>query len=154
MSDMSTPEYEQNSIIDRRALDGVRSRRVMAFLIDFAMISVLVVLAAVVLFFLSIITFGLGFLLYAILVPAVALIYTGATLSAPESATWGMRMMGLKLVLKDGGQPDFIYGAIHAVLFYFSTAILTPFVLIFSLINGEKRLLHDIILGGVVVRND
>lgn len=143
-----------NGSVARRALDGVRSRRILAFLIDFCFVAIWTVIAAVIVFFLGILTFGLGWLLYAILVPAVALIYTGATLSAPSAATWGMRMMGLRMQLKTGERPDFVIGAFHSVLFYLSITILTPFVLLFSLINVEKRCLHDIVLGSVIVRDD
>lgn len=145
--------YEDDAV-DYRALQGVRTRRIFAFLFDFAVISLLSVLGAVFVFFLGILTFGLAFGLYAILVPAIALVYSGTTLSAPEHATIGMRITGLTMRMKGGGAPDFITGAIHAVLFYLSVSILTPFVLLFALINGEKRLLHDILLGTVVIRAD
>lgn len=154
MNDAAGQSVDADHTIGYRELDGVRTRRIIAFIIDFATISLLSLVGAVVVFFLGILTFGLAFLLYAILVPAIALLYSGSTLSAPQAATIGMRMTGLTMRLKSGGRPDFIMGAIHAVLFYASVALLTPFVLLFALINGEKRLLHDMALGSIIVRND
>ena len=154
MDTMSSQPRYPSDMTDPRLLDGVRTRRIIAFLIDIAMITALVVVGAIVVFFLGIITFGLGFLFYSLLVPAVALIYNGMTLSSPSSATIGMRMTGIKMTLKTGDRPDFITGAIHALLFYVSVSILTPFIVLFSLINVEKRLLHDILIGAVIVRAD
>ncbi|MEM6616058.1 MAG: RDD family protein, partial [Pseudomonadota bacterium] len=102
--------------------------------------------------FFGIITCGLGFALYAIFIPATALVYNALTLGGTAAATWGMQLTGLRLIRKDGSAPDLMYGGLHAFLYYLSVAILTPFVALFSFINQEKRLLHDMILGGVVVR--
>jgi uncharacterized RDD family membrane protein YckC len=62
-----------------------------------------------------------------------------------------MRAMGLTMRMMDGRRPDMLIAAIHALLFWFSVTLLTPLVLIVSLLNIEKRLLHDIILGTVVL---
>jgi uncharacterized RDD family membrane protein YckC len=37
------------------------------------------------------------------------------------------------------------------VLFYASVALLTPLVLLVSLFTDRKRLLHDLLLGSVIV---
>ena len=68
-------EITQSRLDDVRAYDGVRTRRVFAFLIDYLIVGLLVVLAAVLVAFIGILTLGLGWLLYGILVPLVALIY-------------------------------------------------------------------------------
>ena len=49
---------------DWRAYSGVLSRRVFAFLIDYAIVLLLCIPAAVIVFFLGVITLGLGFFLY------------------------------------------------------------------------------------------
>jgi uncharacterized RDD family membrane protein YckC len=41
----------------------------------------------------------------------------------------------------------------HAVLFWLSISILTPFVVLVGLFNSRRRLLHDFVLGTVVVNN-
>jgi len=41
----------------------------------------------------------------------------------------------------------------HAVLFWVSVSFLTPLILLIGLFNGRRRLLHDIILGTVVINS-
>ena len=56
------------------AVSGIRTRRIIAFLIDAVIIAMLTFAVGVVVFFLGIVTLGLGWLLYPILWPAVALV--------------------------------------------------------------------------------
>jgi len=46
-----------------------------------------------------------------------------------------------------------VLGATHAVLFWVSISFLTPLVLLVGLFNGRRRLLHDIVLGTVVINS-
>jgi uncharacterized RDD family membrane protein YckC len=46
-----------------------------------------------------------------------------------------------------------VLGAMHAVLFWISVSMLTPLVLLIGLFNSRRRLLHDIILGTVVINS-
>ncbi len=88
--------------------EGVLSRRVIAFLIDFLVISIPVVLAAMFIFAFGIVTLGLGFMLYWLLSPAAviwALVYFGLTLGGERSATIGMRVMDLEMRTWYGGRP-------------------------------------------------
>ena len=132
-------------------LSSVRTNRVFAFLVDALLIGALTLLSCVLVFFLGIFTLGLGWLLFPILWPAVALVYVAVTLGGVTSATPGMRAMGLTMRMNDGRRPDMLIAAIHALLFWFSVSLLTPLVLIVSLLNSDKRLLHDIILSTIVI---
>jgi uncharacterized RDD family membrane protein YckC len=138
-------------LMDSRLYSGVRTQRIFGFLVDVVVLAVLTFLAGVVVFFLGILTLGVGWMLYLILWPAVALIYTAFTLGGPNSATPGMRMFGLEMRMLDGSRMTPVLAALHAVLFYASISLLTPLVLLVALISDRKRLLHDIILGTVVV---
>ncbi|MBO6756037.1 MAG: RDD family protein [Roseibium sp.] len=133
---------------------GVRSRRIFAFFIDVIAIALLFGAAAVVVFFLGIFTLGLAWLFYAFLWQAVALLYVAFTLGGPAAATPGMRAMGLEMRLWYGAKPYPLLAAMHALLFWFSVALLTPLVLLVSLFSDRKRLLHDIVLGTVVVNSE
>ena len=136
--------------------DGVLSRRVVAFVIDFLIIAVPVLLAAMFIFAFGIVTLGLGFALYWLLPAATviwALFYFGATLGSPASATIGMRVMDLEMRTWYGAPAYFVLGAVHVVLFWITVSALTPFVLLVAFFNRRKRLLHDILLGTVVVNN-
>lgn len=137
---------------DWRYFDGVRTKRILAFLIDYLMVGVLVAVSAVIIFFIGFITLGAGWLLYAILVPLVALSYVSWTMSGPRQATWGMQMMGIKLARYDGQSIDWMTALVHAVLFWATTVIFAP-LLLAPLFLEHKRTLHDLAMGTVVVRS-
>src|SRR5512146_1917616 len=136
--------------------EGVLARRVVAFVIDFIIIAVPVTLAAMFIFAFGIVTLGLGFALYWLLSPATviwALLYFGGTLGGPNSATIGMRVMDLEMRTWYGAPAYFVLGAVHAIAFWFTVSFFTPFVLLVCFFNQRRRLLHDIILGTVVINN-
>ncbi|MGA7390702.1 MAG: RDD family protein [Pseudolabrys sp.] len=136
--------------------DGVLARRVVAFVIDFLVIAVPVVLAAMFIFAFGIVTLGLGFALYWLLPSATvvwAIVYFGATLGGPASATVGMRVMDLEMRTWYGAPAYFVLGAVHAIAFWFTVTFFTPFVLLVAFFNERCRLLHDIILGTVIINN-
>ncbi len=135
---------------------GVLTRRVFAFLIDLVVLAIPVILAYVFIAVFGLITLGLGWLLFWLVWPASviwAVIYYGASLGGPHSATMGMRVMDLELRTWYGAPSYFVLGATHAVLFWVSISFLTPLVLLIGLFNGRRRLLHDIVLGTVVINS-
>ncbi|QRM54938.1 RDD family protein [Sinorhizobium sp. BG8] len=137
---------------DWRAYRGVLSRRIFAFLLDYAIIALLWVPAAVVVFFLGILTLGLGFFLYPALFAIVAMLYFGLTVGGANQASVGMNVMGLALARTDGRPIDFLTAIVHLVLFWIGNAVLTPFVMLIGLFTDRGRLLHDLLLGTVMVR--
>ncbi len=135
---------------------GVLTRRAIAFLIDLVVLSVPVILACLFIAVFGVVTLGLGWVLFWLVSPASviwALLYYGATLGGPNSATIGMRMMDLELRTWYGAPGYFVLGAMHAVCFWISVSVLSPLVLLVGLFNGRRRLLHDIVLGTVVINN-
>lgn len=139
---------------DWRVYEGVRSRRVFAFLVDYLIIGLLLIPFAILVFLLGILTLGLGWALFGILGPAVALIYVWNTLGGASQATLGMQMMGIRLERLDGQRVDGLLAVVHTVLFWAGNAILTPLILLASLFLDRKRTLHDLLLGTVVTRSD
>jgi uncharacterized RDD family membrane protein YckC len=136
---------------------GVLSRRVFAFLIDLVLLSIPVVLAVAFIAVFGVVTLGLGWTLFWLVSPASviwALIYYGASLGGPRSATVGMRVMGLEMRIWYGEPSYFVLGAVHAVLFWVSITMLSPLVLLVGLFNARRRLLHDIVLGTVVINSE
>ncbi|HTZ67946.1 MAG TPA: RDD family protein [Roseiarcus sp.] len=136
------------SVMRADALAGVRTRRVMAVCVDFVLVSLLVTvvwLGALVL------TLGLALFFLPPLWPIVAFFYNGLAVSGRHMATPGMRLMDLEMRMnEDGARVPFINAAVQAVLFYVSWCF--PPVFLVSLIDAEKRCLHDIIAGVVIVR--
>jgi uncharacterized RDD family membrane protein YckC len=136
--------------------EGVLSRRLLAFFIDVLIIAVPVMAAAIFIFLFGILTLGLGWMLFWLLSPASviwALAYYGMTMGSATSATIGMRAMGLEIRTWYGAPAYFLLGAVHAVVYWVSVSVLTPFILLVGLFNARRRLLHDILVGTVLINN-
>jgi uncharacterized RDD family membrane protein YckC len=135
---------------------GLLMRRTFAFLIDLVVLSVPVILGYIFIAVFGLITLGLGWMLFWLAWPATviwAVIYYGASMGGPHSATMGMRVMDLELRTWYGAPGYFVLGAAHAVLFWVSVSVLSPLVLLVGLFNGRRRLLHDVVLGTVVINS-
>jgi uncharacterized RDD family membrane protein YckC len=133
-------------IYNDRAYDGVLSRRIFAFLIDYVVMGIAVVVLAFFIGILGVLTFGLAWLLYAVLVPIVVVPYVAFSLGGRDQATPGMKAMDLKIVKDDGTKVDSLIATVHLVLFWVFNTVLTPFILLLTLFTGRKRALHDILL--------
>ncbi|HSM19007.1 MAG TPA: RDD family protein [Hyphomicrobiales bacterium] len=131
--------------------DGVLGRRVVAFLVDAVIILAMTLAGWLLLLVLGILTLGLAWLLMGLVFPVVALGYVGLTLGGPVSATIGMRMVGVQMRTWYGAPMYFVLAVAHAVLFWFSISILTPFILLVGLFNDRRRLAHDFVVGTVVI---
>ena len=145
-------EIITNRLDDIRAYEGVRTRRVIAVLIDYVIVALLTIPFAIVVFLLGLLTLGLGWALFSFLVPAVAVLYIWNTLGSADQATTGMKMMGVRLDRLDGRPIDGLTAVVHSVLFWAGNVILTPLVLLVTLFSDRKRTLHDLLLGTVVSR--
>lgn len=149
------PRPASFALDDPQALDGVLSRRVFAFLIDYVLIAGITVALALLVAVLGILTLGLGWLLFFIWGPIVVLIalaYIWQTLGGPNQATLGMQMMGVKLMRLDGARIDGMTAVIHSMLFWAGNVVLTPLILLATWFTDYKRTVHDLLLGTVVVR--
>jgi uncharacterized RDD family membrane protein YckC len=155
---MSTPvldgEVLASRLDDMRVYEGVRTRRILAFIVDYLLVALLTIPFAIIVFLLGIITLGLGWVLFSILFPAVALAYIWSTLGGKEQATVGMRMMNIRLERLDGRPVDGLLAIVHSVLFWAGNVLLTPLILLASLFLDRKRTVHDLLLGTVVARTD
>jgi len=155
-SDGGVPPHAFDPWLQPELFRGVLTRRVFAFLIDIVVLAIPVVLACLFIAVFGVVTLGLGWALFWLVSPASviwALIYYGASLGGPHSATLGMRVMDLELRTWYGAPSYFVLGAMHAVLFWISVSVLSPLVLLVGLFNGRRRLLHDILLGTVVINS-
>jgi len=137
--------------------EDVPARRVIAFLIDFFILAVPLFFLGIFIFVFGVFTLGLGFLLYG-LMPIIATIwalaYYGLTLGGPRSATIGMRVMDIEMRTWYGAPAYFVLGAVHAIAFWISISVLTPLVLIVCFFNERRRLLHDMVVGTIVINNE
>ena len=144
---MTQPEYFQ----------GVLSRRILAFCIDAVIITAPIVFLAMAIFLFGIVTLSLGWMLFPVLGPAFviwAIWYNAMTLGSPASATLGMRAMDIEMRTVYGAPAYALLGAVHAVGYWVSVSMLTPFILLIALFNGRRRQLHDMLVGVVIVNNE
>ena len=136
--------------------EGVLPRRLLAFVIDVAIIFAGAALAAVIIILLGLVTLGLGWWLLALLYPGTvvwALVYYGYTLGSPASATIGMRAMEIEMRTWYGAPAYFVLGAVHAVVYWISVSVLTPFIVLVGFFNARRRLLHDMLVGTILINS-
>jgi len=136
--------------------EGVLSRRLIAFFIDVVILSVPIILAAFFILLLGIVTIGLGWFLFFLLSPAAAIwaiCYYAVTFGSAASATIGMRIMDLEMRTWYGAPSYALLGAVHAIVFWVSVSCLTMLILLVGFFNARHRLLHDMLVGTVVINN-
>ena len=137
------PPHAFDPVSQPELFRGVLMRRFFAFLIDLLVISIPVILGYLFIAVFGLITLGLGWVLFWLAWPASvlwAILYFGASLGGPHSATLGMRLMDLELRTWYGTPGYFVLGAAHALVFWMSISFLTPLVLLVGLFNGRRRL--------------
>ena len=142
-TDIASPAGRE---VDAPRLSGVRTARVIGFLVDYAVIGIVAGIISAVLF---VLTLGLASPLVAFVFPAIALVYLAVTLGGERQATWGMRMTGVRIFKLEGGRVDPFLAMLHGVLFWF----LGWWSLPTTFFSSKKRLLHDIVLGTYVARD-
>ncbi len=145
----SPPQAGYYPVLPPQALMGVRTRRIVAVLLDLIFVGGL---SLVIWFTLAVATLGLSVILLPSLPPIIAFLYNGMTVSGSKMGTWGMRAMDLEVRTTTGQPVPFLNAAFHSVLFWLSWYLTGGLVLLTSLITADKRCLHDILAGVIVVR--
>jgi uncharacterized RDD family membrane protein YckC len=135
------------------SFDGVLWKRVFAYWIDVVMILLILGVLSIPAMFLGILSFGLLWGPAMLLFAFVPLLYHTALIGGPRSATIGMRIMGVKVRVRDGGQPDYLRAVALTFLFYLSVMLTQWLILLVTLFNREKRTVHDMICDTVVVND-
>ena len=134
--------HAYDPVLNWDLFDGVLPRRLLAFAIDAAIIFAAAALATVVIIVFGFVTLGLGWWLFTLLYPGTviwALIYYGSTLGSPASATIGMRVMDIEMRTWYGAPAYFVLGAVHAVVYWISVSVLTPFIVLVGFFNARRR---------------
>ncbi|WP_196259037.1 RDD family protein [Pelagibacterium limicola] len=132
--------------------DSILSRRVFAFIIDCIVMMILIAAVSIAAAVLGILTLGLAWLAFPLIVPVVFVAYYAVTLGSPSRATLGMRAMDIVLTPTRDVPLDGWMAMLHVVAFWATCSILTPFILAVGLITNRRQLLHDILLGVLMVR--
>jgi uncharacterized RDD family membrane protein YckC len=133
--------------------DGITIRRVAAFILDWAIIGMLLIVLHMVAGMLTILTFGLLAFLHILLLPIiVALVYQTVQFAAPGAGTLGMRLFGLRAWSLLGGRPTTAQSVIHAFCLYGSFAVTAGLIMLVALFDGRRRTLHDMLSGIILLR--
>jgi uncharacterized RDD family membrane protein YckC len=137
--------------------EGVLARRVVAFCIDVVLIATPALFVALFILVFGIFTLGLGWFFFILYWPGVviwALVYYAIGFGSPASATIGMRVMDLEMRTWYGAPAYALLGAVHAIVFWITVSALTPLVLLVAFFNARRRLLHDMVVGTIVINNE
>jgi uncharacterized RDD family membrane protein YckC len=148
--------HAYDPVANPELFEGVLARRCIAFVIDVVIIAIPVVFAAAFIFIVGLLTLGLGWFLYWLLSPAAviwAICYYGLTFGSPSSATIGMRVMDIEMRTWYGAPAYFVLGAVHAIVYWITISFLTPLILLVALFNQRLRLLHDMLVGTIVINS-
>jgi len=146
--------HAYDPVANPELFEGVLVRRSIAFLIDVVIIAIPALLAALFIFVFGLITLGLGWVLFKLLWPATviwAVVYYGLTFGSAASATIGMRIMDLEMRTWYGAPAYFVLGAVHGALYWVTISFLTPLILLVAFFNERRRLLHDMLVGTIVI---
>ncbi|MEM6547629.1 MAG: RDD family protein [Pseudomonadota bacterium] len=137
---------------DAQFYDGVPLRRIAAFVVDTAVVTVLSLGVLLVGLIIGLVTLGLGVVVAIPVLAAIGFLYRWTMLSG-HSATLGMLLLGLEVRRSDGEQLDQTTAFVHAA--GFTGCLYIPVLLIGGwlsvLLTAERRMLHDLPLGTVVI---
>lgn len=132
--------------------DGVLTRRVLAWLVDVVVLGILLVIAAIIGGIAGFFTWGAAWAALLLVLPAIVLVYYAATLGSPKRATLGMQAMDIVLTPTRDRPLDGPSAILHALLFWASFWISWPVSLLCALFTPRRQMIHDLVLGVLMVR--
>lgn len=138
---------------DDMLTDGVLGRRIMAWLIDAALMGVAMAAWFGFATGFTVLTLGFGVGVYGML-PAIPLAYTWIAVASPLSATPGQALLGLVMVDDNSFARPSVAQALIWIVGYWLTLGLLCLLFFLAIFTRRKRCLHDILAGVVVVRRD
>ena len=127
-------------------------RRVFAYLIDIVLIGLAALLLALCGIVLGFVTFGLAWLSMPLVLPLAIIGYYALTLGSSHRATVGMSLMDIVLTPARGTPLDGWKVLLHPLLFWLTIWISWPVSLLFALFTPRQQMLHDLVLGTLMVR--
>ncbi len=137
--------------IDRDNLfDGVMGRRIFAFLIDLAIIGV--ILAAI--WGLIFVTLFLLLPVLGPIMPLVPVAYHTVMIGGRRSATIGMQLLNIEVRTQSGQRPGLLQAFAMSALFYLSVTVTSMLILLVALFNDRRHCAHDYLSGTVVINTD
>ena len=138
----SSPELFENLLM----------RRVAAFFIDTFVLTLIVSVISIIGLVMGLFTFGVSWLALLVVLPLSIVAYYGATLGSEKRATIGMSVMDLVLTPARGGPMNGWAAFAHPLVFWITSWILPPFSLMVALFTPRRQMIHDYIMGTLMVR--
>jgi uncharacterized RDD family membrane protein YckC len=133
--------------------DGVRRRRIVAYVLDAVLTLVICLLLAFASCTLTVFTLGLlGLPAWLLAAPFIHFVLAAVTIGGRRAATPGMRAMGLRAVAWTGENPGPLRGILLPALFYATVPTTGFLILLFSLFDPRSRCLHDHLAGILIHR--
>lgn len=132
--------------------DTVLARRVVANIIDTAVLMFIVAVIMLVGGIAGFFTFGLAWLSLPVAIPLAVLFYYAATLGSPMRATLGMAMMDIVLVPTRGYPLDGWKILIHPLVFWVTVWFAWPVSLLVALLTPRRQMVQDLVAGTLMLR--
>ncbi|WP_375451743.1 RDD family protein [uncultured Devosia sp.] len=132
--------------------EGLLTRRVVAHVIDLFIMGVMIMAFSIIGLIGGLVTFGLAWLALVVVVPATVVLYYAATLGSARRATIGMQMTDIVLTPTRGQPLDGPMALVHAGVFWITIWISLPISLVFVLFTPRRQMIHDLIVGTLMVR--
>lgn len=130
------------------AFAGVRTRRLAAWGLDLIVVALLTFMIG---FAFAVLTLGLSLFILPPMFPVIAVLYYAVTVSGSGRGTYGMRAFDLEVVTyATATRAPFVNAAAQSILFYVSWGF--PLLFVATLVDSDKRFLHDMLSALVVVR--
>jgi uncharacterized RDD family membrane protein YckC len=126
-------------------------KRILAHIVDSAILLAIMLPIGFFMLVTAIATLGLLILPFAFAFLAMRFLYYVGFTAGANSATPGMRMLGIELRTASGGRPDFLQAFLRLTVYYVLIGLLTPLILLVALFNSQRRALHDMVSETVVV---
>jgi uncharacterized RDD family membrane protein YckC len=146
------PSGDPAPFFDSVRLRGVLWRRSLAYLIDLAIIGLLVSLVILLLSPFVILSLGLLASPVMFLVGLVPLAYHTLLIGGPRSATFGQRLFGVMVVSGGGGRPSYLQALVLTILFYLSMSVTSGLILVIMPFTRYRQGVHDLVANTVVLR--
>ncbi|WP_374385311.1 RDD family protein [Dongia sp.] len=139
---------------DPRLYDGILLRRTFAAFLDFVIVTVIASLLWLVNCAATLGTLGLLSLPAFVLAPVVIhLAMSTFLVGGSRSATYGMRACGVRLIGRNGGRVDHVQAFLTTAMFFASVSIFFPILLV-GFFTPRSRLVHDIVVGTLAIRDE
>ena len=131
--------------------EGILTRRVVAYCIDLLICALISGFFILVVAITGVLTLGLAWLALPLAPIAAIILYYSATLGSPRRSTLGMRVTDIIVTPTRGYPLDGPKAFLHVLVFWVTIWVFWPLLFI-GLFTQRRQLLHDFIVGTLVLR--